>query len=130
MTVTHIPTSCDQIDNLLGGGFEIGKVSEICGESAIGKTQLCLQTLVAALLPVHLGGLGGCAMYFSFMLPFPLKRFKSLWSVREPNCCSLVSERLHFVSGSTPRELLDMINGLEHQLKGGRNRTQLQARCP
>jgi len=37
-----LPTGCDAIDALLGGGLRQGEVIEITGPSASGKTQLCL----------------------------------------------------------------------------------------
>ena len=37
-----LPTGCDAIDGLLGGGLRQGEVIEIVGPSASGKTQVCL----------------------------------------------------------------------------------------
>ncbi|GAB4822360.1 hypothetical protein N2152v2_009406 [Parachlorella kessleri] len=38
-----LPTGCPSIDSeLLRGGFREGQLAEVCGESASGKTQLCL----------------------------------------------------------------------------------------
>ena len=37
-----LPTGCDSIDELLGGGLRQGQVIEFAGPSASGKTQLCL----------------------------------------------------------------------------------------
>ena len=37
-----LPTGCDAIDELLGGGLRQGQLIEITGPSASGKTQLCL----------------------------------------------------------------------------------------
>jgi len=37
-----LPTGCDSIDELLGGGLRQGQVIEFTGPSASGKTQLCL----------------------------------------------------------------------------------------
>ncbi|MCQ2086179.1 MAG: DNA repair and recombination protein RadB [archaeon] len=39
----HIPTGCDTLDNLLGGGFETGSVTLLFGEGGAGKTNICLQ---------------------------------------------------------------------------------------
>lgn len=38
-----IPLDCKAIDDLLGGGFEAGAITEIYGEAGSGKTNLCLQ---------------------------------------------------------------------------------------
>jgi len=45
-----ITTQYDRLDQLLGGqGWASGEVSEICGSSGVGKTQLCLMTMVLML---------------------------------------------------------------------------------
>ena len=36
-----LPTGCNAIDNLLGGGIRYGMVTDIYGESGTGKSQLC-----------------------------------------------------------------------------------------
>jgi DNA repair protein RadB len=38
-----VPLDCKAIDDLLGGGFEAGAITEIYGEAGSGKTNLCLQ---------------------------------------------------------------------------------------
>ena len=38
-----VPLDCKGIDELLGGGFEAGAITEIYGEAGSGKTNLCLQ---------------------------------------------------------------------------------------
>ncbi|KAF4320876.1 hypothetical protein BBO99_00005172 [Phytophthora kernoviae] len=62
-TTTVLPCGCDSIDEILDGGFRSGILSEICGESSAGKTQLCLQLLLQCNLPRSLGGLQGTACY-------------------------------------------------------------------
>ncbi len=47
--VTHpIPTGCPPIDDLLGGGFERGTVTQVYGPPAAGKTNLALGGTVEA----------------------------------------------------------------------------------
>ncbi|GBF92623.1 DNA repair protein RAD51 [Raphidocelis subcapitata] len=38
-----LPTGCDAVDDMLMGGLRQGLVCEVAGETASGKTQLCLQ---------------------------------------------------------------------------------------
>lgn len=47
MNLIHkLPTGAKPIDDLLGGGFETGTVTQIYGEPASGKTNICLQLAV------------------------------------------------------------------------------------
>jgi len=43
-----VPTGCQPIDDLLGGGFERGTVTQVYGEPAAGKTNLALAAAVEA----------------------------------------------------------------------------------
>ncbi|PKU87043.1 DNA repair protein RAD51 like 4 [Dendrobium catenatum] len=49
-----LPTGCDGIDTLLGGGLREGQLTEIVGPSSSGKTQFCLY--VASNVAVKLCG--------------------------------------------------------------------------
>jgi DNA repair protein RAD57 len=60
-----LTTGDSQLDELLGGGIPVGHITEIVGESGIGKSQLACQLCVTAQLPVSLGGLGKQAVYLS-----------------------------------------------------------------
>jgi len=42
-----IPTGCGPIDDLLGGGFERGTVTQLYGQPAAGKTNLVLSAAAA-----------------------------------------------------------------------------------
>jgi DNA repair protein RadB len=43
-----LPTGCDAVDALLGGGFERGTVTQVYGQPAAGKTNLCLGAAIEA----------------------------------------------------------------------------------
>jgi RecA/RadA recombinase len=52
--------SCNEItddQNFLDYVFGVGEVTEICGLSAAGKTQICFQLALNCQVPYHLGGL-------------------------------------------------------------------------
>lgn len=36
----HVVSFCAAVDAVLGGGVEVGRVTEVCGEPGTGKTQL------------------------------------------------------------------------------------------
>ena len=58
-----LPTFSDSIDQVIGGGFFPGCITEIAGQSGVGKTQLCLQLCANVQLPEVLGGLEGESVY-------------------------------------------------------------------
>jgi len=43
-----VPTGCEAVDDLLGGGFERGAVTQVYGPPGAGKTNLCLTATVRA----------------------------------------------------------------------------------
>ncbi|XP_025927196.1 DNA repair protein RAD51 homolog 3 isoform X4 [Apteryx rowi] len=67
-----IITFCSALDNILGGGVQLTKITEICGEPGVGKTQLCMQLAVDVQIPECFGGLAGEAVFIdtegSFMV--------------------------------------------------------------
>lgn len=44
--IKKLPTGALSVDGLLGGGFEAGTVTQVYGEPASGKTNICLQLAV------------------------------------------------------------------------------------
>jgi DNA-repair protein XRCC3 len=50
---------CGALDSALGGGVPMRGLTEIAGEAGAGKTQLCLQLALYAVLSKEHGGLGG-----------------------------------------------------------------------
>ncbi|KAJ2468422.1 DNA repair protein rhp57, partial [Coemansia sp. RSA 2320] len=73
-----ISTGDARIDECLGGGIRLGSMVEVAGESAAGKTQLCIQLAISAQLPEEFGGLGGEVVYISTEGPFPVSRLESM----------------------------------------------------
>ncbi|KAJ2714611.1 DNA repair protein rhp57 [Coemansia spiralis] len=73
-----ITTGDAQLDGLLGGGIRLGSIVEVVGESATGKTQLCLQLAIAAQLPESVGGANGDVVYISTEGAFPAQRLASM----------------------------------------------------
>ncbi len=47
--IKRLPTGSKILDDLLGGGFEVGTISQIFGEPASGKTNICIQLAVNVL---------------------------------------------------------------------------------
>lgn len=79
----HVPSGrlsvgCPVLDRFLRGGLLVPMVTEFAGNSAAGKTQLCLQLCLTAQLPRQQGGLVGGAVYVCTEDAFPTKRLQQL----------------------------------------------------
>ncbi|KAL9242272.1 hypothetical protein vseg_016290 [Gypsophila vaccaria] len=70
--------NCPILDHFLAGGIPSNSITEIVAESGSGKTQLCLQLLLSAQLPVERGGFGGSSLYIYTEFPFPHRRLRQL----------------------------------------------------
>ncbi|XP_047328032.1 DNA repair protein XRCC3 homolog [Impatiens glandulifera] len=71
-------TGCPILDRFLAGGLSCNSLTELVGESSSGKTQICLQLLISAQLPISLGGLSAASLYLCSELPFPFRRLQQL----------------------------------------------------
>lgn len=58
-----IITFCKSLDAILGGGVQIGQITEFCGVPGIGKTQLAIQLALNAQIAEVFGGNAGEAVY-------------------------------------------------------------------
>lgn len=47
--IKRLPTGSKALDDMLGGGFEAGTISQLFGEPASGKTNICIQLAVNTL---------------------------------------------------------------------------------
>ncbi|CAG8565434.1 18638_t:CDS:2 [Acaulospora morrowiae] len=116
---THrmLSTGDNQIDKIIGGGILSRAITEIVGESSVGKTQLCLQLCLTVQLPEELGGLNGGAVYISTEGNFHLKRYYQMVSSFQQKYSSLrdidLAKNVHCV---TVPDLETQRNVLRHQL--------------
>lgn len=69
-----IVTFCEQLDDMLGGGVPVGKITEFCGAPGIGKTQIGMQLAVDVQIPDEFGGLNGEAIYIDTEGSFIVER--------------------------------------------------------
>ncbi|XP_008811308.1 DNA repair protein XRCC3 homolog [Phoenix dactylifera] len=86
---------CPVLDRLVRGGLPVGSVTELAGESGAGKTQLCLQLLLAALRPPALGGLSAASLYIHSEFPFPLRRLLCLLPSSAPSSAAALNPLDH-----------------------------------
>ncbi|XP_077863543.1 DNA repair protein XRCC3-like [Saccoglossus kowalevskii] len=78
LKVRYVKTGCEVLDDFLRGGILSQGITEIAGESAAGKTQLCMQLCLTVQLPCHMGGLAGGAVYICTEDVFPSKRLHQM----------------------------------------------------
>ncbi|XP_010259852.1 PREDICTED: DNA repair protein XRCC3 homolog [Nelumbo nucifera] len=80
LTTQKCTTGCPILDRFLAGGIPCNSITELVAESGCGKTQLCLQLVLSAQLPISQGGLAASSLYFYSEFPFPFRRLQQLSS--------------------------------------------------
>eukprot|EP01132_Coremiostelium_polycephalum_P007515 gene7515-9236_t len=78
-----LSTGCRILDQSLEGGIPLVGITEITGESASGKTQLCLQLSIQTQLSFEDGGLGGGCLYIITESKFPSSRLNQMIQTRK-----------------------------------------------
>ncbi|XP_026196898.1 DNA repair protein XRCC3 [Anabas testudineus] len=74
----RLSVGCPVLDQLLRGGLPVGGVTELSGESGVGKTQLALQLCLSVQYPTEYGGLNSGAVYICTEDSFPVRRLQQL----------------------------------------------------
>nr|XP_057929983.1 DNA repair protein XRCC3 isoform X2 [Doryrhamphus excisus] len=95
----RLGTGCPLLDRLLRGGLPLGGVTELAGESGVGKTQLALQFCLSVQYPVQHGGLDSGAVFVCTEDTFPSRRLQQLiteQSSLRSDVPSHVTKSLHF----------------------------------
>lgn len=69
--IKRLPTGAKPLDDILGGGFEAGTISQLFGEPASGKTNICLQLAINTLR-------AGKRVVFIDTEGFSVERFKQI----------------------------------------------------
>ena len=76
--VARVSTGCKPVDDCLGGGLLGHGITELCGESSAGKTQICLQTLLHAQLPTKARPSWGSVLYLCTEGEPPMARLREI----------------------------------------------------
>ncbi|KAL7590282.1 DNA repair protein XRCC3 homolog [Lactuca sativa] len=114
---------CPILDAFLGGGIPCNSITELVAESGCGKTQLSLQLLFTAQLPLHLNGLSASSLYLYSEYPFPNRRLDQLVeSFRSSHPILFASSRdprdyIFTRNCQTAQDLLDVLLLLESRLE-------------
>ncbi|WBW74105.1 DNA recombination mediator, RecA family ATPase Rad57/Rhp57 [Schizosaccharomyces osmophilus] len=75
---SFLTTGDPVLDQKLRGGIPVGQLTEICGESGSGKSQLCMQLCIMVQLPRAFGGLNKAAVFISTESGLETKRLFEL----------------------------------------------------
>uniref|UniRef100_V9KU25 DNA repair protein RAD51 homolog 3 n=1 Tax=Callorhinchus milii TaxID=7868 RepID=V9KU25_CALMI len=86
-----IITFCCTLDEILGGGVPIAKITEICGAPGVGKTQLSIQLVVDAQIPECFGGLDGESVYIDTEGSFIVDRVVDVAEAAVQHCHLIAS---------------------------------------
>ncbi|XP_055652432.1 DNA repair protein RAD51 homolog 3 isoform X1 [Falco peregrinus] len=86
-----IITFCSALDNILGGGVQLTKITEICGAPGVGKTQLCMQLAVDVQIPECFGGVAGEAVFIDTEGSFMVERVADIATACVQHC-QLIAE--------------------------------------
>ena len=73
-----ITTGSEELNKLLGGGFETGAITEAYGQYGSGKSQLAHTLAVRVQLPLEKGGANGIAVYIDTEGTFRPERIKHI----------------------------------------------------
>ncbi|XP_054617646.1 DNA repair protein XRCC3 isoform X2 [Dunckerocampus dactyliophorus] len=110
----RLSTGCPLLDRLLRGGLPVGGVTELAGESGVGKTQLALQLCLSVQYPIQHGGLNSGAVFVCTEDTFPSRRLQQL--ITEQSCLrsdvpSHVTSSLHFSDHVYVEHAADLVGG-------------------
>ncbi|KAK3580793.1 hypothetical protein CHS0354_025132 [Potamilus streckersoni] len=108
-----IITFSEKVDQMLGVGVQLCKVTELCGEPGVGKTQFCLQLAVDIQIPTVFGGLHGEAVYIDTEGSFITERLADIIAATIRHC-------EHIAQMEPNEELLEHLKSLtmQHMLTG------------
>ncbi|MBC7090469.1 MAG: DNA repair and recombination protein RadA [Nitrososphaeria archaeon] len=82
LSIDRITTGSNNLDSLLGGGIEVGALTEFYGEFGSGKTQICHTLCVTVQLPREKKGLNAGAVYIDTENTFRPERIESIAKFR------------------------------------------------
>jgi len=105
-TYDVIPSRCEPLDGLLGGGFSVGEIAVVYGEAGTGKTTLSIQTAIET------ARRGSRVLYIDADHSFTHQRFSQL--ARED--ADAVSERILLFFPDTFSAQTSLVESIENYL--------------
>jgi transcription termination factor NusA len=93
--VEYITTGSAELNRILGGGFQTGKLTEVYGPFKSGKTALAHTISVTVQLPVKRGGVNGTVAYIDTENTFSKEKIKRIAKRFELNPKDVLSKIYH-----------------------------------
>jgi RAD51-like protein 2 len=122
-----IITFNQDLDGILGGGIALQKVTELFGESGVGKTTLCCQLALDVQIPVSLGGFESECLFIDTENTFLKERVRRMAEECASHCRNiepsshLTTESLlngiHLIRCGTVDELREIIHDVEDYIR-------------
>lgn len=108
----HLTTGSSHVDEMLGGGYPVGTITEIHATNGVGKTQFCFTAAVEATRPIEEGGLDCHVLYVDAENTFSAKRVIQIAQGKGVSVES-IAKRIHCVKANNSAHqilLMDKIN--------------------
>ena len=108
----HLTTGSTAVDEILGGGYPVGTITEIHATNGVGKTQFCFTAAVEATRPIEEGGLDCHVLYVDAENTFSAKRVIQIAQEKGVSVES-IAKRIHCVKANNSAHqilLMDKIN--------------------
>lgn len=111
----RLKTGSRALDEILGGGFETGVITELIGEFGSGKTQICYVASVLVQQPIEEGGLNGKAFIIDTEGTFLPERIVQIAETRGLNVQTTL-RNIVIVKAHSSRELEIIVRDLPSEL--------------
>lgn len=105
-----IPTFIRLLDDLLGGGIQSGLVTELVGDSGVGKTAFCIQLCMNVQIPRVLNGPESQALFIDTENTFVVQRAKEIAKAFVMHCNSVIPDDYRSVVKVSESKLLSGIH--------------------
>lgn len=114
--VKKLSTGSKAYDDLIGGGYPIGGISEIFSVNGAGKTQSCLTASVIATLPESEGGLDGDVIYIDTEGTFRAQRVAQIAEERGYDINSVL-KRIHVIRANNSAHQILLVDEMKRIAK-------------
>lgn len=110
----HLTTGSKAVDQMLGGGFPTGLITEVHALNGVGKTQLCLTAAVNATRPIEEGGLNCHVLYVDAENTFSAKRALEIANARGCDVAD-VAKKIHCVKANNSAHQILLMDKIKEE---------------